>query len=287
MLTLLNNLVIDRVDLVDEGANSAAFIELFKRKESHMDFNEILSKMKPEHADVVKQEVENNANQLEKAKADLEAANATISEQTSQLTEANDALAKAKEDLDKANEELEILKAKDADTCACEGEDNGEGVCKECGKPKKSAGFDETEVLKAMPEGLRATFIKMREQKEAAEEQVRKAAEEKAEAEAVAKANTLKSLPVEHDVLVNILKGCDQSIVDVLTAAATAIDEAVLGEVGKAKRETGGSDDAWGKIEAKAEEIAKRDNVTKQKAISIVIKENPELYKGYLDGGAE
>ena len=30
----LKDLVIDRVDLVDEGANSAAFIELYKRKET-------------------------------------------------------------------------------------------------------------------------------------------------------------------------------------------------------------------------------------------------------------
>ena len=30
---LLEDLVITRVDLVDEGANSAAFIELYKRKE--------------------------------------------------------------------------------------------------------------------------------------------------------------------------------------------------------------------------------------------------------------
>lgn len=287
MLTLLENLVIDRVDFVDEGACSAAFIELFKRKEPRMNFTEILSKMKPEHAEVIQNEVKTHADSLEKAKADLDAANATISEQEGKLTEANDALAKAKEDLDKVNEELEILKAKESETCTCDGEADGEGVCKECGKPKKSAGFDETEVLKSMPEGIRETFIKMREQKEAAEEQVRKAAEEKAEAEAIAKANTLKSLPVEQDKLVAILKGCNQDVVDVLTAAATAIDEVVLGEVGKARRDTGGSDDAWAKIEAKAEEVAKRDNVTKQKAISIVIKENPDLYKGYLDGGAE
>ena len=30
---LLEDLVIERIDLVDEGANSAAFIEIYKRKE--------------------------------------------------------------------------------------------------------------------------------------------------------------------------------------------------------------------------------------------------------------
>ena len=54
MPNILTDLIIDRVDLVDEGANSAAFVELFKRKEqgNPMELSEILSKMKPEHAGV-------------------------------------------------------------------------------------------------------------------------------------------------------------------------------------------------------------------------------------------
>ena len=289
MLTLLEDLVVNRVDLVDEGANSAAFIELFKRKEQSMEYSDILSKLKPEHASVVQKEVDDAVAQVAKAKEELDAANATISDQTAQLTEANEALAKAKEDLAAANEELETLKAKGSETCECDGEADENGVCRECGKVKKNTGFDEAEVLKSMPEGIRETYLKMREQKEAAEEMVRKNAEEKAEAEAVAKAATLKSLPVEQDVLVGILKSADQSVVDVLTAAATAIDEAVLGEVGKS-RQNGPAlegDEAWSKIEVEAEKVAKRDNVSKQKAIATVIKEQPELYKSYLKGGTE
>lgn len=289
MLTLLEDLVIDRVDLVDEGANSAAFIELFKRKEQGMNFTEILSKMKPEHAAVVQQEVDTNVEALNKAKADLDQANATISTQTEELTEANEALAKAKEELAAANEELEVLKAKGSGECACDGASNEDGTCTVCGK-KKSTGFDETEVLKAMPESVRAEFIKMREQKEAAEEQVRKNAEEKIEAEAVAKAATMKSLPVEQSVLVGILKSASPEVCEVLSAAATAIDEAVLGEVGKSRQNgtsSANSADAWNKIEKAAEEVAKRDNITKQKAIGVVIKEQPQLYKDYLNGGTE
>lgn len=289
MLTLLEDLVIDRVDLVDEGANSAAFIELFKRKEQGMNFTEILSKMKPEHAAVVQQEVDNNVDAVNKAKADLEQANATISTQAEELKEANEALAKAKEELEAANEELEVLKAKESEECTCDGEAGEDGTCTRCGK-KKSTGFDETEVLKAMPEHIRAEFIKMREQKEAAEEQVRKNAEEKVEAEAVAKAATLKSLPVEQSVLVGILKSTGPEVHDVLAAAATAIDEAVLGEVGKSRQNgttSTNSNDAWNKIEKAAEEIAARDSITKQKAIGVVIKEQPQLYKDYLNGGTE
>lgn len=275
---ILDDLVVDRVDLVDEGANSAAFIEFFKRKEKStpMEFSEILSKLKPEHAEVVQQYVESLNGDLEKARTDLETANNTIVEKDNAIAEANDALAKA-------NDELDTIKA-NSDVCLCKNATYEDGVCTVCGKPAKSTSFDETEVLKSMPEPMRAEFLKMREQKEAAEEQVRKAREEKIEAEAIAKANTLKSLPVEQDVLVSILKNCDQSVIDVLTSAAAAIDSAVLNEVGKSGQ--GHAElDAWDKIEAEAEKVVERDNVTKQKAIATVIKEKPELYNEYINGG--
>lgn len=280
---ILDDLVVDRVDFVYEGANSAAFIEFFKRKETKepMEYSEILEKLKPEHADVIKQHVEalnaslETANgELAKANSDLEAANNTISEQATTISETNDALAKA-------NEELETLKSKD---CTCDGEADDNGVCKTCGKAKKALSFDEEEVLKSIPEGLRTEFLKMRAQKEAAEEQVRKAAEEKREAEAVAKAASLKALPVSQEQLVQILKSCDANVAEVLTTVAAAIEGTVLEEVGKAGSGKA-SVDAWGKIEAEAEKIAERDSITKQKAIGVVIKERPDLYKDYLNGG--
>lgn len=256
---LLTDLVVDRIDFVDEGANSAAFIEVFKRKERSglMNFSEILSKLKPEHAEVIQQELEAAKNEVVKAKEDL---------------------ATQSEELAKAKEEIEDLKKE-------KGTEEPPATPDE-GDVDKSTGFDETEVLKSMPEAAREAFIKMRAQKEAAEEQVRKAAEEKAEAEAVAKANTLKSLPVEQSKLVEILKGCDTKVFDVLVAAAAAIDNTVLSEVGKSGQGTA-SKSAWDRIEAEADKVVERDSVTKQKAISIVLKEKPELYREYLDGGAE
>lgn len=280
---ILDDLVVDRVDFVYEGANSAAFIELFKGKETKktMEYSEILEKLKPEHAEVVKQHVETLSTSLDtanedlvKAKSDLEAANNTISEQATTINETNDALAKA-------NEELETLKSKH---CNCDGEADENGTCKACGRAKKSLSFDEEEVLKSMPEGLRSEFLKMRAQKEAAEEQVRKAAEEKLEAEAVAKAASLKALPVSQEQLVQILKSCDANVTEVLTTVAAAIEGTVLDEVGKAGKGRENVD-AWGKIEAEAEKVAERDSITKQKAIGVVIKERPELYKEYLNGG--
>lgn len=300
---VLTDLVIDRVDLVDEGANSAAFIELYKRKETKdpMDFKEILSKLKPEHAEVIQQAFDAVDADLSKARADLDVANQSIVDKDTQLNAANEALAKA-------NTELETLKAK---YCECDGEEDEDGMCKVCGKPKKKAcgdkpkekacggktekatAFDETETLKSMPEAARALFEKMRAQKEAAEEQVRKAAEREAESAAIAKAASLKAIPVEQEKLVGILKSCTPEVADLLTTINSAIEATVLDEVGKnrgngaATATTGTSDEAWNKLEKKAEEIAKRDSVTKEKAMATALDENPELYREYLNGGAK
>lgn len=282
---LLEDLVVDRVDLVDEGANSAAFIELYKRKErsATMDIKEILSKMKPEHSSVIQAELDKLSGDVTKAKEDL----ATV---TAERDTAIQDLKKTKEDLNAANEgkeraesELEILKANLP--CDCDGEADENGVCKVCGKPKKKVAFDEEETLKSMPAAARAVFIKMRTQKEAAEEEVRKAKEAEKQAEAVAKAAELKAIPIKTEKLVEVLKSCNADMVDVLTTINAAIEGTVLGEVGKSNADNKGAD-AWSKIEAKADEITKRDSVTKQKAVSIAIKENPELYKEYLQGGA-
>ena len=251
---VLKDLVVDRVDLVDEGANSAAFIELYKRKENSMGFEEIVSKLKPEHAEVVTAE-------LNKAKADLEEANTALTNKSNELDVANEALAKA-------NAELENLKAT-AQTCESD--------------------VDETETLKSMPEAARELFLKMRAQKEAAEEQVRKNAEEKIEAEAIAKAASLKALPIEQEKLVGIIKGCSADVLELLTAANSAIEATVLEEVGKNVGNGAKVTDesAWDKLEKKASEIAERDSITKEKAMAKAVSENPDLYREYLNGGAK
>ena len=284
---LLEDLVVDRVDLVDEGANSAAFIELYKRKEqsANMDIKEILSKMKPEHSAVIQAELDKLSGDVTKAKENLAAVTTERDTATQNLEKAKEDLKAANEGKEKAESELKTLKAKQSDECTCDGEADENGMCKVCGKPKKKAAFDEEETLKSMPAAARAMFIKMRTQKEAAEEEVRKAKDAEKQAEAVAKAAELKALPIETEKLVGVLKNCSADMVDVLTTINAAIEGTVLDEVGKNNAGSNGAD-AWAKIEAKADDIAKRDNVTKQKAVSIAIKENPELYKEYLQGGA-
>lgn len=268
---ILDDLVINRVDLVDEGANSAAFIELYKRKEqSKMEVSEILSKMKPEHASVLQEAIDKAASDLATVTAERDAA----------VTERD----KANDDLAKANSELETLKAKH--TCeACGAALEADGSCPECGT-SKSAAFDETETIKSMPEGARAIFEKMKAQKDAAEEELRKAKEVEKTNEAIAKAKELKAIPVEQEKLVGIIKNASPEVLEVLAAASAAIEGMVLTEVGKSNPGPSGAD-AWAKIEAKADEITKRDSVTKAKAITVAIKENPDLYKEYLQGGAK
>ena len=272
MPNLVVDLDVNRVDLVDEGACSAAFIELYKRKEKHMDVKEILSKMKPEHAAVIEDAI---------GKAKAEATTAMSEKETAQAE-----LTKAKEDLAAALKENEILKAKQKE-CGENSKECGENSKKECGENSKKgeSSFDEEETMKSMPEPVRQMFAKMKAQKEAAEEELRKSKEAEIQSKAVAKAAQLKALPVETEKLVEVLKGCSPELLDMLTTINAAIEGTVLDEVGKSAGGSAGAD-AWSKIEAKAEEVAKRDNVTKQKAVSIAIKENPDLYKEYLQGGA-
>lgn len=281
---LLDDLVINRVDLVDEGANSAAFIELYKRKEqSTMNVTEILSKMKPEHSSVVQAAIDAAAEELRKSKEELTAVTKERDDALADLQKSKDDLAAVTKERDDAKAELDKAK----ETCECDGEEDEDGMCKSCGKPKKkAAAFDETETMKSMPADVRAMFEKMKNQKDAAEEELRKAKEAEAESAAIAKANELKAIPVSQEVLVGVIKNASKDVLDILAVANAAIEGTVLSEVGKSHTGTG-TTDAWSKIEKKADEYVTEKNVTKAKAISMVIKENPELYKEYLQGGAK
>ena len=248
---LLIDLVVDRVDLVDEGANSAAFIKLYKRKgmETGMDFNEIISKLKPEHAEIIQAEVA-------KAKAEVPA------EVAAELSDTKEALEKSKAELEKIKEEVKKSK-----------------------EPAQEENFEE--VLKSLDPAVQKVFKSLQAQKEAAEQVAKQLTEQKEEEEAIKKAKALKALPVEEEKLVQVVKGISDDVYEILKSAAKVLEESdIFEEVGKGK---GGADstDAWSKIEKKADEIAKRDGITKEKAIGVVINENPELYKEYLSGGVK
>lgn len=261
MLNLIIDLEIDRVDLVDEGANSAAFIKLYKRKEQEptMTLEEILAKMKPEHAKVIQDEL---------VKAKQAADNAEVARQAAEqkLQAVSEELEKAKADYKAATEELEsITKSKN---------------------DGQQPNFEE--VIKGLDPTVQELFKSLKAQKEAAEELARQAAEEKRTQEVLAKAKELKALPVEESKLVEVMKGITPEVYEILKAANKALEDAGLfDEVGKSKTHNPSTgDEAWQQIEKKAEEIAAQENVSKAKAISIVIKRHPDLYREYLKGGA-
>lgn len=287
---MLTDLVIDRVDLVDEGANSAAFIQIYKRKEAeNMDeIKDILEKMKPEHAEAITKALDASAEELStvtKERDDLTEEITTLKAKEAEAAE----VAKAAEE---AAEAAEVAKAADA------GDGDGDEMvpeCKACAARKEAekaaASFDETETFKAMPEAAREMITKLRDQKDAAEAQVLKAKEDEANATAVAKATALKALPIEQSKLIEVLKGADDGLVDLLTTVATAIEGTVLGEVGKsadgASVNADGADAAWNKIEKAADELRAEDSkLTKQRAIATIIKTRPDMYTEYLKGGA-
>ena len=282
---LLTNLVIDRVDFVDEGADSAAFIELIKRKEKdcNMTVQEILAKMKPEHREVIEAEINAAKEEVSKAKEATDKATERANTAEADLAKAKEDLAKAcnkKENNSKSKENSEDQK--DDKSCEVENTENTEDT----EKAKSGASFDESEVIKSMPKAAQELFKTLKAQKEAAETEVRKAKEAEEIAKAKQTAQSLKAIPVEEEVLVGIIKNADQNVIDVLTTAAEAISATVLDEVGKSKTSDDTGADAWSKIEAKANDISKSTGMTLQKAISQVVKENPGLYKEYLEGGA-
>lgn len=268
MPNIITELIVERVDLVEEGANSAAFIELYKRREKQkvMEFTDVLAILTSEQSEVVKSKVTDLEGKLAVATDDLTKNNEKIIELTSTL----DAVTKAKEEAEEA-----LKAAKEAEMEA---------------EAKKASGntIDETEVLKSMPKELQDMFKTLKTQKDVAEDALKKSNEAKAEAEAVSKALSLKNLPIEQSVLVSVLKTASKEVVDLLDVVNAAIDVTVLSEVGKSTngKEAKDSNASWTKIEAAADVIVKSKGITQAKAIAEVIKTQPELYKQYLNGGA-
>lgn len=271
MPTELKRLKIDRVDLVPEGANSAAFVTLYKGKEmKSMDATEILSKLKPEHAAVIQAEL--------------------------------DSLKKAKEDAEKACEEAK----KACDAAAAQtpsGNSDDEDTKKANGKQSQAkpdstlsakaaegtTSFDEDETLtKGLDPQVVAFIDQLKKQKAAAEEVAKEAIAKERHANAVTKAAELKALPIEESRLVAFIEKSNDETVDLLSAIAKGIESTVLSEEGSNTSQTftKSSSAAWEKIEKEAQRLASERGVTVAKATGMVISEQPELYKEYLEGGA-
>lgn len=237
-----------RVDLVKEGANSQAHIKLFKGKKggAEMNLEDIIKGLKPEHQATVNTELETLRKAKETAEADLK---------------------KTKDELAAAQEIAKSADAKDQ---------------------------TEEEILKTIKDpAVRMLMETQIAKTKAAEEQVRKARDGQIEAEAIAKAKEVPGLGAEEATVSELykkLKVADEALCEevfgIFKAASALVNEGgVFTEIGKSSDGSAASSneqDAWGKIEKAAEGIAKSKNVSKEVAISEVIRSNPELYDEYI-----
>lgn len=256
MPNFILDLEVNRVDLVEEGANSEAFIKLYKRKENvSMDINEILAKMLPEHAEVIKAEI---------AKAKAEVPETTLAEIT-----------KAKEDLAAAAADKKVMEDK---------------MAEEVAKNKTEVSVSEEDVIKGLDPAVQEIFKSLKAsgeaekaKKEAAEEVVKQLNVQKMHDEAVIKAKDLRAIPVAEEKLIAIVKSVSPEVLEILKTASTAIESSsTFEEFGKGKD---GDSDAWANIEKKADELLTTETkLTRQQAIARVVKDNAGLYKEYLKG---
>lgn len=269
--TELKRLKIDRVDLVPEGANSAAFVTLYKGKEmKSMDATEILSKLKPEHAAVIQAELDSLKKAKEAAEQACEEAKKACDVAAAQTTSGNS----DDEDTKKANGNQS--QAKPDSTLSAKA---AEGT----------TSFDEDETLtKGLDPQVVAFIDQLKKQKAAAEEVAKEAIAKERHANAVTKAAELKALPIEESQLVAFIEKSNDETVDLLSAIAKGIESTVLSEEGSNTSQTftKSSSAAWEKIEKEAQRLASERGVTVAKATGMVISEQPELYKEYLEGGA-
>ena len=287
MAKKLTNLKITKVSLVDEGACSAAHITLFKQKKggSEMTFEEMMESLSEEQQAIIKAKFDAQNEELEKAKEEC-------SEKEQELEEAKKAFSEKEEELEKVKQEKKDLETKaseteeeeeeEEDTLAIEA-DSEDGVT----KAKKE--LTEEEILKNVDPAVREMIQKAKSEAEVHKQAVLKMKEEKEIAEVTEIAKSLSGVGTEETQMVSMLrkaKSLDVELyAEVLKALQVANNIIADSELLKEKGQSfaGNDVDAWSKVDAKADEIAKTRGVSKAKATNIVIDEFPELYQAYLD----
>ena len=100
-----------------------------------MDITEVLSKLKPEHASIVK-------TAFDEVNATVAKANESITTLTAEKVTLTTDLEKAKEELQETKDSLQTAEkalqdAENEKPCECDGDADENGICKKCGKLKK------------------------------------------------------------------------------------------------------------------------------------------------------
>ena len=268
---------LDRVDLVEEGSCSEAYIMMYKGKDGALKVSKerveaILAKMKPEYATEVREYFEDQIEkakckkseedaELDKAKEDLKAANEELQKTQDELKGANEELAKAKQDLAAANKNLEDV-----------------------AKSKGNEEPDFEEVLKAAPEAMRGFLKQLKQSQDEAVAKAKQLEEEKAHNEAVAKAKELSVLPVKEQELVDLFKSKEGAVVAPMLEkiAKSIMESGLLDEKGTGVNYN--NNDANADIDARVEALAKSKNISKEKAMVEIFQADPEAYAKYNGG---
>ena len=282
MAKKLTNLKITKVSLVDEGACSAAHITLFKQKKggSEMTFEEMMESLSEEQQAIIKAKFDAQNEELEKAKEEC-------SEKEQELEEAKKAFSEKEEELEKVKQEKKDLETKASETE--EEEDLAVESDSEDGVTKAKKELTEEEILKNVDPAVREMIQKAKSEAEVHKQAVLKMKEEKEIAEVTEIAKSLSGVGTEETQMVSMLrkaKSLDVELyAEVLKALQVANNIIADSELLKEKGQSfaGNDVDAWSKVDAKADEIAKTRGVSKAKATNIVIDEFPELYQAYLD----
>ena len=275
MAKKLTNLKITKVSLVDEGACSAAHITLFKQKKggSEMTFEEMMESLSEEQQAIIK------------AKFDA---------QNEELEEAKKAFSEKEEELEKVKQEKKDLETKASETEEDEDEEEQDDdlaleANSEDGVTKAKEELTEEEILKNVDPAVREMIQKAKSEAEVHKQALIKMKEEKEVAQLTEIAKSINNVGTEETQLVSMLKKAKSvdvefynEVLKTLQVANNIIaDSELLKEKGQSF--AGNDVDAWSKVDAKADEIAKTRNVSKAKATNIVIDEFPELYQAYLD----
>ena len=286
MAKKLTNLKITKVSLVDEGACSAAHITLFKQKKggSEMTFEEMMESLSEEQQAIIKAKFDAQNEELEKAKEEC-------SEKEQELEEAKKAFSEKEEELEKVKQEKKDLETKASETEEEEEEEDDLAIeaNSEDGVTKAKKELTEEEILKNVDPAVREMIQKAKSEAEVHKQAVLKMKEEKEIAEVTEIAKSLSGVGTEETQMVSMLrkaKSLDVELyAEVLKALQVANNIIADSELLKEKGQSfaGNDVDAWSKVDAKADEIAKTRGVSKAKATNIVIDEFPELYQAYLD----
>lgn len=280
MAKKLTNLKITKVSLVDEGACSAAHITLFKNKEggkAEMNYETVLSSLTEEQQAVIKGKIEELTKTAEEAAAKEENAKA----EKEKLEEEKETLAQEKEELEKVAEEKEELSTRVKEL--------EEEVEKLKGENQPEVPQTEDEILKNVDPAVKEMIQKARQEANLHKQAVLKMREEQETAELTEIAKSLTGVGTDETNMVSLLrkaKNADLKLYqDILKAFEVAnniiSDSIVMKTVGVTGDQVEG--DAWARLDAKAEEIAKERNISKQKATGVVMSEYPELYRNYLN----